>query len=67
MRKLNANQKRSILRHVEQHPEWPQFVILEELLTETEYWRIYTMNPHENFDANADRYASDLIAKRMFG
>ena len=68
MRQLNARQKK-ILRDWIRNCNPPQFIDAWDALdgdngslqdsSNSLYWRIYNLNPHENFDSNVERFVSD--------
>ena len=61
-RNLVARQKK-ILRDWIKNTKPSQFIIASEALNINDenglYWRIYNINPHENFDSNVERFVAD--------
>jgi hypothetical protein len=61
MRNLNAKQKKILTEQFESY-----CIRTVEDLDEQEYDEVYNVNPHENFDSNADRFLYDLYIERKY-
>jgi len=57
MRKLNAKQKKALTEWMEENHANSIFTF--DMADET-YEKIFEMNPHETFEANANRFMHDL-------
>jgi len=58
MRTLSKRQKKMLSDWIKStNPK--QFIVADEDLGENLYWKIYKLNPHENFDSNVERFVSD--------
>ena len=61
MRKLNARQKKMLTKMVDQG------ITLTWDMTNDQYNEIESVNPHETFGSNADRFMHDLENERKYG